>query len=65
MASRRDSKKTKGEFTGGGGLIQPEQLEHLSPTQEQWVIKASDPVDPRSPKPSDVGKLHPNGKGAD
>jgi hypothetical protein len=34
---------TRGEFTGGAGMIQPEQIGHEDEIQQQWMIKATNP----------------------
>lgn len=54
----------KSEFAGGPGMVQPEQEGNLTPEQEMWEIKATNPgltpgsVEPDAlPTADKVGKV--------
>lgn len=52
--------KTHGEFSGGPGMIQPEQVGHESEVQDQWLVKATQSERSDSlgqPLPENVGRL--------
>lgn len=34
--------KTNGEFSGGPGMVQPEQIGHEDAVQQQWEVYATD-----------------------